>query len=100
MTAVCVSAGSVEIKDVHSKFSRRNDSAGYRIRNIVKLEVEEDLDPLLKDFLDDVRAGSREELKTDLEGADLIFQHPYQFDSLLLSRNIKSNDQLLGLGIR
>ena len=79
---------------------RLQGGLGDRVRNIVKLEVEEDLDPLLKDLLDDVRAGSREELKADLEGADLIFQYPYQFDSLLLSRNIKSNDQLLSLGIR
>ena len=71
-----------------------------RIWNIMKLEVEEDLDPFLKDFLDNGGSGSREELKADLEVTDLTLQCSYQFGGLLLSRNIKSHNQLLGLGIR
>ena len=71
-----------------------------RIRNVVKLEVEEDPDPFLKDLPDDGGPGSREELKADLEVTHLVLQVPYQLGGLLLSRNIKSHNQLLGLGIR
>ncbi len=71
-----------------------------RIRNVMKLEVEEDLDPFLKDLPDDCGPGSSVELKADLEVTHLVFQCPYQLGGLLLSRNIKSNNQLLGLGIR
>ena len=71
-----------------------------RIRDIMKLEIKEDLDPFLKDLPDDCGPGSREELKADLEVAHLGLQGPYQFCGLLLSRNIKSHNQLLGLCFR
>src|SRR5215207_9558369 len=66
--------------------------ASHRVRDVVELEVEENLAALIPELADDARSGRREELAPDLVEAAAIPQPSCEGESQLGVRHVEGHD--------
>src|SRR5205085_3701439 len=68
---------------------------GDRVRDVVKLQVEEDARARCDEFADEVGACGCEQLRADLEHASRVAQRFERAPRINRSRNVERDDQLL-----
>src|SRR5262249_25384844 len=64
----------------------------YRIRNVVKFEIQENFSTPINDFTDDLRTAGRKELTSDLEHGDYVVQFAHKLQGLFTRTDIQGDD--------
>ena len=87
------STGGVEGDQARTEGRRRADGSGDRVGNVVELEVEENGQPVLKDWLESGRAGGYEQLQSDLEPAATTLKLADKSFGIRSSGSVEGNDE-------